>query len=272
MATTAKYQCFPLAGQRDFLRLLAPYLPEDITVFHPRTGRYGLLRGLPGCYEGQQEPLADVEFYADSEARAEGCGDITEPIAKILPVLYGFEDLDKWVLDAKGKNTLVMEELIASLYAGPVDVFKTVYHSATSVTGKLLEWWVIDFATHEGTGCEATFRSDGAAEIESRPVNAAPLLHQYHFAVGLAPNQYHRRQPGFDYASGAKPFTYLTLGEPLPKVTPCPSKRADCPSGCPKCPTDEPGECSICTRVTNGAKYCDDCQRAGAGKEVNHAA
>lgn len=184
---------FPLSGQREFLRVLAPYLAEDIDIYHPATGRYGKLKGLPATYEGQGEPLADVEFYADAEAREEGGGDLLEPYGKILPVLYSFEDLDKWVTNARGKYELVMEELIGCLYAGPVDIFKTSYHSSTSVTGKLLEWWVIDFATHEGTGCEATFRSDGAGEIESRPVNAAPLLQQYHFAVGLRPEQYKRK-------------------------------------------------------------------------------
>ncbi len=30
----------------------------------------------------------------------------------------------------------------------------------------------------------------------------------------------------------------LTMGEPLPPVTPCPSGRSDCPSGCPKCASE----------------------------------
>lgn len=33
-------------------------------------------------------------------------------------------------------------------------------------------------------------------------------------------------------------FTYLTFGEPLPEVTPCPSGRNDCPSCCDKCPAE----------------------------------
>ena len=82
---------FPPLGQQAFLEVLAPYLPFRIDIYHPATNRFGLLRGLPGTYAGQQLPLADVEFYTDAEDAADGGGDLLEDVSKVLPVLYALE-------------------------------------------------------------------------------------------------------------------------------------------------------------------------------------
>lgn len=204
--------CFPLAGKRDFLRLLAPYLPEGITVYHPRTGRYGLLRGLPATYEGQGEPLADVEFYCDAEAREEACGDITEPVSKILPVLYSFEDLATELLLPDGRRVVPAVEL-AQLNGGHDNIdgaaiskgINDIKLLSLTASGKHL-WheWPHNF-----------YNGDVGYDLPK-----IEWLRRAHFAIGLRPNQYHRRVVGVDYANGGKPQNKIS---------------------CPTCVCDGPG-------------------------------
>ncbi|TVT43097.1 hypothetical protein FNT36_03120 [Hymenobacter setariae] len=222
---------FPLSGQREFLRVLAPYVAENITVYHPHSGRYGLLRGLPATYEGQGEPLADVEFYCDAEARGEGGGDITEPVSKILPVLYAFEDLATELTLPDGRRVVPAVE-VAKLNGGHDNI------DGAEMTQDLFRNNILSL-TANGIHCWALYRHDFFAADTGYGLREINWLRTAHFAIGLAPYQYHRRVVGVDYASGQKPFQYLTLGEPLPLVTPCPSRRNDCPSGCPKCPTEK---------------------------------
>ena len=176
---------FPLAGDAAFKRLLGAYLAENITVYHPATGRYGLLKGLPYCAEGDGEPYADVEFYADAEAREEGGGDLVEPYGKLLPVLYAPEDLATELVLADGLPIVPVKE-VANLWGlhGKVDTQK-----------------VLQILNGEQIG-----RFAMSVEVTLDDVLiAAELLRHWGFAVGLQPHQYHRRVAGFDYASGGRP-------------------------------------------------------------------
>jgi hypothetical protein len=165
---------FPLCGQRQFLETLAPYLPYGIDIFHPATGRTGWLRGLPATYEGQGLPLADVEFYADAEAKAEGGGDLLECASKILPVLYSYEDLDTEITLADGRRVVPA-----------VEVAKLWDMNGPSGTGKALEMLNGDYIGRYSLSVELQF-----GDIQ----NAAAYLRSLHFAVGLAPTQYKRKE------------------------------------------------------------------------------
>jgi len=194
---------FPLSGQREFLRVLGPYVAENITVYHPATGRYGLLRGLPGTYEGQGEPLADVEFYADAEAREEGGGDVMEPYGRILPVLYGFEDLAVEMVLTDGRVVVPAVEVAKVLVDQYIDhPSDAAYHGVKYYAGFIEVYY---------NGALILIKPDGTAFYDDEPkepANVATQLRQWHFAVGLAPDQYHRRVVGFDYASGTRPESF----------------------------------------------------------------
>ena len=184
---------FPLSGQREFLRLLGPYVAEKITVYHPATGRYGLLRGLPATYAGQGEPLADVEFYADAEAREEGGGDALDDVSRILPCLYGFEDLPKIMGETPwgtAPASVILVRMITNL-----QVF------TPNVKAEKTSLWAQDYPTGP---FKSVLHLDTVEQgrLDGEIVN---WLRQHHFAVGLAPHQYHRRVAGFDYASGGRP-------------------------------------------------------------------
>ncbi len=184
---------FPLSGQREFLRRLAPYLAEDITVYHPATGRYGLLRGLPATYEGQGEPLADVEFYADAEAREEGGGDALDDVSKILPVLYSFEDLASEMTLADGRKVVPAVECAeaALLACG------RVLHTRQFTAGWAEDMSFLWVELNAGADLICIYADSWAVDINSQhaaPYAAYAKLLAYHFAVGLAPHQYKRKE------------------------------------------------------------------------------
>jgi hypothetical protein len=173
---------YPLCGQRQFLETLAPYLPYGIDIFHPATGRTGWLRGLPATYEGQELPLADVEFYADVDAKAEGGGDLLECASKILPVLYSFEDLATEITLADGRRVVPAVE-VAKLeceveLADAEFQMETEYYICARAKGRSWEMW------------------HGAQWFIGGGMRActAAWLRAAHFAVGLAPTQYKRKE------------------------------------------------------------------------------
>lgn len=190
---------FPLAGDQQFKRLLGQYLAERITVYHPNSGRYGLLRGLPYCAQGDGEPFADVEFYADAEAREEGGGDLVEPYGKILPVLYGFDDLATELLLPDGRRVVPACELAnmvreESGYKSPA--------VKASICGEVGDQIVFIESAYGTLLSEFTDKCLAEGRLAGR---TEQLLRSLHFAVGLAPHQYHRRVAGFDYAAGGRP-------------------------------------------------------------------
>lgn len=208
---------FPLSGQREFLRVLGQYVAENIEIYHPATGRYGRLVGLPATYEGQGEPLADVEFYADAEAREEGGGDAHEPAGKILPVLYGFEDLATEIVLADGRRVVPAVE-VAKLGGGHKnidgaefirDIFGNTILSLTSYGKHMWSEWSHNFAK---------------ADI-GYPLEKISWLRAAHFAVGLRPDQYHRKQAHFT------PQVLAAYAAAAGSATPC-----DCQcDGCSLC-------------------------------------
>jgi hypothetical protein len=181
---------FPLAGDQQFKRLLGQYLAENITVYHPATGRYGLLKGLPYCAQHDGEPLADVEFYADAEARAEGGGDRVEPYGKLLPVLYAFEDLATELVLADGRRVVPAVEVMIMMG----------WERHPVLQARLVAPGQIEF--YDGDSPEGILTPTKLASCH-REVDAK--LREWGFAVGLVPHQYHRRVAGFDYASGGRP-------------------------------------------------------------------
>lgn len=213
---------FPLAGDQALKRLLGQYLAENTTVYHPATGRYGLLRGLPATYEGQGEPLADVEFYADAEARAEGGGDALEDAGKILPCLYGFEDLATEILLADGRRVVPAVEvakLIMRRLSPAVLMVKCECYLNGDIVVRDSEGDVRVQIERFGTGWYLG-RYGGLAEYQ--------LLLSYGFAVGLRPDQYRRRVVGFDYASGERPKVHNCALHGCAKLTDVAGPTTDC--------------------------------------------
>jgi hypothetical protein len=247
---------FPLAGDQAFKRLLGQYLGERIDVYHPGSNRYGLLRGLPACYENDGEPFADVEFYVDAEGREEGGGDVLYDAHRILPVLYSFEDLATEIQLADGRRVVPAVE-VARLYCAVDEADRLCYREqwdtlkvsvapdTYTVTWEVEEWAQFDpfgeWDQSDSFWGKLVIHRDGTAAEETQegwisiPPAYLAKLREWHFAVDLAPHQYHRKQVA---VASPKPFEYLTFGEPLPTVTPCPSGRNDCPSGCAKCPAE----------------------------------
>ena len=172
---------FPLAGDAAFKRLLGAYLAENIDIYHPATNRYGRLLGLPACYTHDGEPFADVEFYADAEAREEGGGDLMEPYGRILPVLYAFEDLASEIVLADGRRVVPA-----------VEVAKRWHNGIT--TAEIIENYEGGGLTCvcKGPGCELSISKRG---FEQNTLGAWLIqpLREYHLAVGLRPDQYHRK-------------------------------------------------------------------------------
>jgi hypothetical protein len=200
---------FPLAGDQAFKRLLGQYLAENITVYHPASGRYGLLRGLPACYEKDGEPFADVEFYCDAEAREEGGGDGLDDVNKILPVLYGFEDLATEITLADGRRVVPAVEVAKLLandwaasyrYEAELRIIGDCHIECFREVGYMDE--------DEETECSFFILKDwnllvsqgdliGSKHLENI-LEAYQLLRGYHFAVGLTPEQYKRKEVARD--------------------------------------------------------------------------
>lgn len=186
---------FPLGGDQAFKRLLGAYLAEGITVYHPHSGRYGRLMGLPACYSHDGQPFADVEFYADAEAREEACGDLNTDVSKILPVLYSFEDLATELLLPDGRRVVPAVEVAnIHLAAGGFHARAVRAEVGDTLTMALMP-----------SGGAAWRCADYELSTGHLPYYQAQALLRMGFAVGLTPDEYHRRVVGVDYASGAKP-------------------------------------------------------------------
>ena len=188
---------FPLPGDVAFKRLLGAYLAERIDVYHPKTNRYGLLRGLPACYEHDGEPFADVEFYADAEAREEGGGDDLADANKILPVRYSFEDLATEMVLADGRRVVPAVE-VAKLGGGHDNI------DGAELSEDVFKNKIISLTAY-GKHCWSLYPHDFFAADTGYGLPEINWLRQHHFAIGLIPHQYHRRVVGFDYASGERP-------------------------------------------------------------------
>jgi|GEM_PF-6134134 len=244
---------FPLSGQRAFLRVLAPYLAEGIDIYHPATGRYGKLKGLPATYEGQGEPLADVEFYADADAREEGGGDINEPASKILPVLYGFEDLATELTLADGRRVVPAVE-VAKLGGGHDNIDGAelmpgvnglTIISLTAYGRHMWSLWPHDFIK-------------GDVGYHLAEIN---WLRQHHFAVGLRPEQYHRK-----VVAVAKEFDACSNDCHKCGATDWSRKGPDNCNKCEVAPATKPHNCELggCAILVDELGPCVGC----AGKEV----
>jgi hypothetical protein len=192
---------FPLAGDQAFKRLLGQYIGERIDVYHPKSNRYGLLRGLPACYENDGEPFADVEFYVDAEGREEGGGDVLYDANKILPVLYAFEDLATEITLADGRRVVPAVE-VAKLAWNLADDAVATFKATLTAGGEIISCR-IETTEHRVLGTRI-YRSGDMLRIDEEEAPAVrPCGHQlairqlllsYHFAVGLRPEQYKRKE------------------------------------------------------------------------------
>jgi len=261
-----KAACFPLSGQREFLRVLAPYLAENIEIYHPATGRYGRLKGLPATYEGQGEPLADVEFYADADAQEEGGGDVYEPASKILPVLYGFEDLATELTLADGRRVVPAVEVARTALR---------FDEQTPLSkARFLGCDIVVTAKADEAVYQICFAPSGDISIERRgprgrienafhnQLAVRRLLLSYHFAVGLRPEQYKRKA----VAAEAKEFDACSDDCHKCGATDWSRKGPDNCNKCEAAPATAPHNCKLsgCAILVDELGPCVGC----SGKEV----
>jgi hypothetical protein len=194
---------YQTAETRDFLALFGPLLAHQIDVYHPATRRTGQLRGLPFTHNGERV-FAQVEWYLDEEAQAECAANDDEAPGKLLPVLYAFEDLATEITLADGRRVVPAVEALRialgdmhELDDSQADVHKIVCRVQPHTIAPYAR--IESYPSNEGGWIHRTaeydWHFDGFNDMKPMWAWKAYLwLLSVGFAVGLRPDQYHRKQ------------------------------------------------------------------------------
>lgn len=175
---------------RDQLRVLGLYLAEQIDVLQPSTGRTGQLRGLPYSQPGER-PKADVLWHLSEEAQAECAADDDEVESRLLPILYGFEDLASTITLRDGTRIVGAVEIAKLLpYA-----HKFNFEQAAATLHCISNVSFIRVANPYSYIIDEMYKDDfGFSETSfETAIKVYKWLVAHHFAVDLQPDQYHRK-------------------------------------------------------------------------------
>lgn len=171
---------------RAFYRKFGAYLGEEIDVYCPGRQRYGRLMGLPYCEPGGR-PKADVLlYYTDTEVAEEVLFDCVDDLHNVLPCLYAFEDLPNELPDGTVPAMVIMQmEGRATLPNETIHYYKSQYGA------ERVEWRAGgEVVMHNGTWL-SLYPDFTTGEFAQKRVS--DYLRRNHFAVGLAPHEFHRK-------------------------------------------------------------------------------
>jgi hypothetical protein len=177
-----------------FLRLYGLYLGEQLEVWCASRQRYGLLVGLPAPAVGEA-PFADVLLYATAaEPKEELFLDFSTAISNLKPCLYGFEDLASEIVLPDGRRVVPAVE-VAKLGGGHENIDDAKLSKDTFGNS-------IIALTAYGKHCWACYEHDFTTTGIGYNFARINWLRAAHFAVGLRPEQYHRKAVASPCAAG----------------------------------------------------------------------